>query len=142
MRYEPTGAEVQTLVLSASGWLLQWRSDGRWRELSDAQHESEVDGSQQPLEDEWVRWSGTFDRQAKGGARWDGVATWWLLYGELPEDSTPIVVLADGQRPAVLQVGKVWACEWVSIAQPATLHLAGEQITFPFTEPFYRRDLG
>ena len=64
-----------------------------------------------------------------------------LLYGELPGNTTASVTLADGRRPAVRRVGRVWACEWVSTAQPATLHLAGEHVTFPFTEPHHRRFL-
>jgi hypothetical protein len=132
----PTSENVETLVLPASGWLLQWRGDGFWRELSPA-----LEGLHRPSVDGWVRWSGTYHRQARGGGRWDGVATWWLLYGELPEHATPSVVLADGQRPVVLRVGRVWACEWVTEAQPATLQLGGEQVTFPFTEPHYRRFL-
>jgi hypothetical protein len=136
-----THEHVQSLVLPGSGWLLQWRSDGFWREVDSAQHRAEVGGSHLPAEDDWVRWSGTFHQQAKGGG-WDGRPTWWLIYGELPEHATPSVVLADGQRPSVvLLVGKVWACEWFSQPQPATLHMGGEQFAFAFAEPRYRRFL-
>ena len=136
----PTGEHIQTLTLPGSGWFLQWRSDGFWRELNSAQHRAELDGAHVPAEDDWVRWSGTYHQQAKGGG-WDGVPTWWLLYGELPANGTPSVVLDDGQRPAVLLVGKVWASEWLSAPQPATLHLDGRQFIFPFAEPHYRRFL-
>ncbi|MEU4161698.1 hypothetical protein [Actinoplanes sp. NPDC026670] len=129
-----TGGHVQTLHLPGSGWILQWRSDGFWRDLNSAQHRAELDGSHVPAEDEWVRWSGTYHQQARGGGR-DTMPAWWLLYGELPGGTVPSVVLDDGRRPAVLTVGKVWASEWLSVPQTATLHLDGGQFLFPFTEP-------
>lgn len=134
------GEEVRTLELPGSGWLLQWRGDGCWRELTSAQYRDERAGSHVPVDDEWVRWTGTYHQQARGGG-WDGTPAWWVLYGELPGDEAPSVVLADGHRPAVRVVGKVWAAEWRSVAQPATLHLAGVRYDFPFAEPRYRRDL-
>jgi hypothetical protein len=130
--------DITTLRLAGSGWLLQWRSDGFWRELSDAQHRDELDGSHIPAEDEWARWSGLTPPQGRGG-EWDGVETWWLLYGELPGTATPSVVLANGTRPPVLRLGRLWACEWHAPAQPVTVRVAGEQYDLPFTEPQYRR---
>ena len=63
----------------------------------------------------------------------------WLLYGELPDDAAANVVLADGSQPPVLSLGQLWACEWESTAQPATVHVAGNWFDIPFTEPHYRR---
>jgi hypothetical protein len=135
-----SAGHIVTLILPGSGWLLQWRSDGFWRELNDAQHRAELDGSHLPAENEWVRWSGFYQPQARGGD-WDRGPTWWFVYGELPGRATPSVVLADGKRPPVLLLGRVWACEWLSEAQPATVHVEGKQFNLPFTEPFYRRFL-
>ena len=129
---------VTTLRLSGIGWLLQWRGDGFWRELSESQHAAELDGSHRPDEDEWVRWSGLSQPQARGG-EWGGAVTWWLIYGEVPGRSTPTVVLADGSRPPVAVVGRLWACQWRAVAQPATVHVDGHQFDLPFAEPFYRR---
>ncbi|GAA4975592.1 hypothetical protein [Kineococcus glutinatus] len=138
VRHDPQ--EVQTLVLPASGWLLQWRSDACWREVQAEQYQAELDGMHQPMEEyEWVPWSGTYHPGGRGGGRWDGTATWWLLRGELPDGAWPEVVLADGQHPPILHVGKVWACEWVSPAQPATLRLGAEEHIAPFAEPLHRR---
>jgi hypothetical protein len=130
--------DITTLRLPGIGWLLQWRSDGCWRELDEIQHQDELDGLHIPDEDEWVRWSGHFQPQARGGG-WGGVATWWLIYGELSGGTTPSGVLADGTRPPVLLLGRLWACEWRAVAQMATAHVEGERFDFPFFEPFYRR---
>ena len=73
------------------------------------------------------------------GGDWGGVATWWSLFGELPGHVTPTVVLADGVRPPVLRLARLWACEWHAVAQAATVQVAGERFDIPFTEPFYRR---
>jgi hypothetical protein len=133
------GETVETLRMPGIGWLLQWRSDGFWRELSDAQNRAERDGVHVPAEDEWACWSASTSPRGRGGG-WDGSAVWWLLYGELPDDATLAgVVLADGSRPPVLRLGKMWACEWESVAQPATVCVAGDRFDVPFTEPHYRR---
>lgn len=136
---DSAAGHVETLRLPRSGWLLQWRSDGLWRELNDAQYRAELDGSHLPAEDEWVRWSGTYQPQARGGGRWDGAPTWWFVFGELTGPATPSVVLADGKRPTVLLLGRVWACEWFSEAQSATLEVDGVQLRLPLGEPEYRR---
>lgn len=129
---------VDTLRLPGIGRLLQWRADGHWRELNDMQHEAEKDGSHIPGEDDWVRWSGAAQPQARGG-EWGGGATWWLVYGELPTGATPEVELADGTRPPVPRVGRLWAAEWHSVAQPATVHVGAQRFDLPFFEPHYRR---
>ncbi|MEU4221131.1 hypothetical protein [Actinoplanes sp. NPDC026623] len=72
---------------------------------------------------------------------WGGVTAWWLVYGELPGSTAPSVVLADGTRPSVLLLGRLWACEWHTVAQPATVCVDGERFDLPFREPFYRRHL-
>jgi hypothetical protein len=133
--------DITTLRLPGIGWLLQWRSDGFWRDLNDAQQHDELDGSHVLAEDEWVRWSGLAQPQTRGG-EWGGVATWWLIYGELPGSDTPGVVLADGTSPPVLRLGRVWACEWRAVAQLATVRVEGEQFDLAFVEPRYRRSLG
>jgi hypothetical protein len=129
---------IETLRLPGIGWFLQWRSDGSWRELNNAQHRAERAGCHLPVEDEWVRWSGTYQPHARGGD-WDGARAWWLLHGELPGRVTPRVVLSDGTRPPVHVLGRVWACEWLSEAQPATALVEREQFNLPFAEPLYRR---
>ncbi|XVV12632.1 hypothetical protein ACQP2X_48975 [Actinoplanes sp. CA-131856] len=68
---------VSTLRLPGIGHLLQWRSDGFWRELGDVQHRDEAAGMFIPGEDEW-----------------DGAATWWMVYGE----QVPDVVVAGRRR--------------------------------------------
>ncbi|MGK5683103.1 hypothetical protein [Actinoplanes sp. URMC 104] len=133
--------DVATLRLPGIGWLLQWRSDGFWRDLSDAQDQDERAGVHTPAEDDWVRWSGHAAPHARGGA-WGGTTTWWLVYGELPGSTAPTVELADGTRPPVLQVGRVWACEWHAAAQPVSVHVENERFDLPFIEPSYRRSMG
>ncbi|MEU8816783.1 hypothetical protein [Actinoplanes sp. NPDC048796] len=44
-----------------------------------------------------------------------------MTYGELTGTKAPAVLLADGQRPAVLVVGMVWAAEWWSGQQEFTI---------------------
>lgn len=114
--------DITTLRLPGIGWLLQWRSDGFWRELNESQHYAELNGSHVPTEDEWARWSGLAQPHARGG-EWGGIATWWLVYGERPGSTTPSVVLADGTRPSLLLLGRLWACEWHAVAQSATVWL-------------------
>jgi hypothetical protein len=46
--------DITTLRLPGIGWLMQWRSDGCWRELNEIQHQHELDGLHIPDEDEWV----------------------------------------------------------------------------------------
>ncbi|MEU7905772.1 hypothetical protein [Actinoplanes sp. NPDC049118] len=129
------------LALPGIGHWLQWRSDGSWRELNDAQRRDELDGVHVANADDWVAWSGFIQPQGRGG-EWGGVSTWWLLCGEVPDDTTPTVVLEDGTRPPVHVLGRVWACEWRAAAQPVTVHVAGQQFTPPFAEPMYRRSYG
>jgi len=134
--------EISTVRLPGTGWVVQWRSDGYWRDLNDAQHRDEQSGVHLPAEEDWTRWSATLQPQARGG-EWGGVTTWWLIHGELPEDGeTPTVVLADGARPVVHLLGRVWACEWQAAAQPLTVHVGGRQFDLPFTEPHYLRFSG
>lgn len=138
MADDSAASDITTLRLPGKGWLLQWRGDGFWRDLNDSQHHAELSGLQVPTEDEWLRWNGRVRPQARGGG-WGGVATWWLIYGELPGSATPSVVLADGTRPPVLLLRRLWACEWRAVAQPATVHVEGERFDFEFAEPYYRR---
>lgn len=119
-----------TLRMPGSGWLLQWRSDGFWRELHDAQHHDELNGIHVPFEDEWARWTGFALPHVRGGSR-RGVVTWWFSYGELPGSAAPSVVLADGTRPPVLLLGRVWACEWRAVAQPGTVLVEGKPFDLP-----------
>ncbi len=129
--------QVRTLLLPGIGYLLQWRSDGFWREVNDVQHRDEAAGVFVPGEHEWTAWTGFARPHARGG-EWDGVAAWWMVYGELPGEQAPDVVLTAGTRPPVQVLGRVWACEWHAVAQPATVHLQGQQFVLPFAEPAYR----
>ncbi|MFG1606695.1 hypothetical protein [Actinoplanes sp. NPDC049265] len=128
---------VSTLRLPGVGYLLQWRSDGFWRELNDVQDRDEAAGMFLPGEDEWAAWTGVAQPYSRGGG-WGGAAAWWMVYGELPGEQTPDVVLADGARPPAQVLGRVWACEWHAVARPATVHLQGRQFVLPFAEPAYR----
>lgn len=141
MADDSAARDITTLRLPGIGWLLQWRGDGFWRDLNDAQHHDELNGTHVPTQEDWVCWSGLAQPQARGG-EWGGVATWWLIYGELPGSAAPSVVLADGTRPPVILLARVWACEWRAVAQPATVRVEGEQFNFVFAEPQYRRFLG
>ena len=132
---------VESLRLPGTGRLLQWRDDGFWRDLNDAQHRDELSGAHVPADDEWVPWRGVRRPQAWGGD-WGGAPAWWMVYGELPGDAVPSVVLADGTCPPVVRVGQVWACEWRSAAQAASVRVDGERFAFAFSEPPYRRFLG
>ena len=107
----PDALDITTLRLPGCGWVFQWRGDGFWRELSDLQHQDELNGVHMADEEEWVGWSGLPQPQARGGA-WDGIPAWWLVYGELPAGTAPTVDVTDGTRPPVLVLGRVWACEW------------------------------
>ncbi|XVU29042.1 hypothetical protein ACQPZJ_18850 [Actinoplanes sp. CA-054009] len=128
--------QVSTLRLPGIGHLLQWRSDGFWRELNDLQHRDEAAGVFVPGEDDWAAWTGSPEPHGRGGD-WDGAA-WWMLYGELPGEAPPEVVLESGPRPPVQVLGRLWACEWRAVAQPVTVHFPGRQFLLPFTKPAYR----
>jgi hypothetical protein len=55
-----------------------------------------------------------------------------MVYSELTSGTTPRVVLADGTVPAVVLIGRIWVCEWVSVPQPATVTVDAEQWVVPF----------
>ncbi|MBB2903342.1 hypothetical protein FHR75_004184 [Kineococcus radiotolerans] len=131
---------VKSLKLPA-GWRLQWRSDDHWRQVHARQHRVEMAGRLDPAEaSDWTPWSGAEPLEGRGGGRWDGTPTWWSLVGELLDGAGVEVVLADGHRPPVLQVGRAWACTWVSPPQPATVHRGASELTFPFYKPDYLPD--
>lgn len=131
-----TGTTIKSLKLPA-GWRLQWRSDHYWRQVHARQHRDEMTGLLEPAEAGWTPWTGAEPMQGRGGGRWDGTATWWSLVGELFEGTGTEVVLADGHRPPLLQVGGVWACTWISPAQTATVRRGSSEVTFPFYRPSY-----
>ncbi|MEV6350678.1 hypothetical protein [Actinoplanes sp. NPDC051851] len=137
MGSHPTAETVATLRLPGKGWLLQWRSDGFWRDLGDDQYRDERDGVHQPTENEWGRWTGVAPPTARGTG-WDTGTGWWLLHGERPDTDLPYVELADGTRPPVAVLEGVWACEWHGIARPATVHVGREQFHIPFATPLRR----
>jgi len=89
------------------------------------------------VESDWTPCSGTEQLVGSCGGPFDGAATWWLLVGELFEDAATEVVLADGRRPPVLQVGRVWACTWVSPLQSATVRRGTSELTFRYYRPSY-----
>ncbi|MDX6254111.1 MAG: hypothetical protein QOJ11_445 [Frankiales bacterium] len=122
--------QVETLVLPLSGWVFQWRHDGWWREVDPDQYRDELAGVFTSSGDEWVRWTGTVHRLARGG--WALHPRWQMVYDELPEGCTPRVVLDDGTVPPIIVVGQVWVCEWVSVPQPATVTVGAEQWVMPF----------
>ena len=128
------GRHITSLWLPGIGWWLQWRSDDRWRDLPDVQYRDERAGVHVPVEDEWAPWTGHPQPQVRAGER-DGTPAWSLLHGELPTLGDVTVVLADGTRPAVRTVGKVWGCEWHGLPQPATVHHGGVRIDLPVARP-------
>jgi hypothetical protein len=134
---DPTGLE--TLVLPLSGWVFQWRADGWWRELAPDQWRAELDGVFTPSGDEWVQWAGTVHRLAKGG--WSDAPRPFVVYSELVPGLVPQVVLADGGRPPIVRLGRIWVCEWVSLPQPATVTVGAEEWVVPFDRrPHYLYD--
>lgn len=128
---------IKFLELPAN-WRLQWRSDGHWRQVHAQHHRKEMAGLLVPGEAaDWTPWSGREPLEGRGGGRWDGTPTWWSLVGELLDGAGVEVVLADGHHPPVLQVGRVWACTWVSPPQPATVRRGASEVTMPFYRPSY-----
>lgn len=138
MAADTDGPGIATLRLPGVGHLLQWRSDGFWRELSDIQHQDEAAGLFTPDEDEWAAWTGSPHPHGRGG-EWGEILSWWMVYGEMPDATAPTVELEDGTRPPVHVLGRIWACEWRAVAQPVTVYVAGKRLEMPFTEPMYRR---
>jgi hypothetical protein len=124
------GTTVETLVLPLSHWVFQWRDDGFWREVDPAQYRDELDGVFTSNGDDWVRWTGTVHRLARGG--WSLQPRWRMVYSELTPGTTPRVVLADGTVPTIVLIGQVWVCEWVSVPQPARVTVGAEQWVVPF----------
>lgn len=124
------GPSVETRFLPLSGWLFQWRADGYWRELNDKQHRAELAGGFVPGEDDWIRWTGSTQRMAKGG--WSLRPRWQLVYSELTPGAPPRVVLEDATEPPILQIGGVWMCEWVSTPRPVTVMVGSESWVVPF----------
>ena len=118
--------EAQTLRLPLSRWVFQVRRDGCWRELSSEQYEDELSGRFEPPPHEWVAPTALFRINAR--AQWapgtrPAESTWWLLYGNVGDDTPVRVALADGQQPVVLTFGPLWLCEWVSKWQAAVVSI-------------------
>ena len=120
-------APVERLRLSRSGWSLEWRHDGHWREIDPAQLADEQAGAFTPGEAEWGAWTAveTFTgRQVALAGSTDSV---WVLYGEF-RDEAPVVVLRDGTQPLVATVGRLWACEWIGPAGTVEVrHTSGDR---------------
>ena len=76
--------DVTTLVLPESGWLLQWRSDGYWRELSGAQDRDEIAGIHIPPSWEWAAWTGLPNPhgRAKGAPGMGKPPHWCITLGD------------------------------------------------------------
>lgn len=127
---DPGTPKVETLVLPLSGWVLQWRTDGWWREVQPAQFRAEQAGEAVP-DDDWVRWTGKLIRAAKGGSG-SGAPRWWLIYDELPLAEEPHVLLGDGTGPPIVILGRIWACEWFSPGQQVTVTVGRERWVVPF----------
>lgn len=116
---------IETVVLPLSGWVFQWRVDGYWRELNRAQYDDELAGRFEPRVDDWVRWTGTLHRQARGHFA-AGDTGWKLVYDELHDDATARVVLADGSEPPITVLGRIWMSEWVGDQLPATVTVGSD----------------
>jgi hypothetical protein len=118
--------DLETARLPLSGLLYQRRRDGRWRFVQPAQYEDEQAGRQGSRLDDWV--SPDVAVPSGGKSQWapgshDG-ASWWLVYGD-NRDGPVTVTLSDGQTPAILTVGLLWVCEWISPWQEALISVAG-----------------
>ena len=118
--------DAQTLRLPLSRWVFQVRVDGYWRELSGERYEDELAGRFEPRSDDWAaptelsRFSAAAERAP--GAQSIG-PTWWLVYGNVRDDTPVRVTLADGQQPVVRTFGPLWLCEWVSKWQAAVVSI-------------------
>jgi hypothetical protein len=127
-------ADVETLVLPHSGWVVQW-CDGHWRDLPPERYTDEPADVAAP-DGDWVRWTGQVRANGRGD-RWSE-PSWWLVIGELDPDAPPTVVLADGTEPELRYVGRVWVCEWVSAPQDATVTAGEDRYLLSFSRrPLY-----
>lgn len=123
-----TEPSVQSLRLPGSRWVLQWRDDGRWRDVTTDQLADELLDRQPPSTDDWVPWTGDHGWQGRGGSVDGGPATFSLI-GELPAEGDVEVRLADGSRPAVHTVGKIWGATWHAAPQPVTVLVGHDERT-------------
>lgn len=126
---------IVTLRLRRSSLSLQWRSDGWWRQ---GRLPADCDPAHPLLAvqpEDWIRWMGDWGMRSRYEGHQD-VPTWWMIYGELSCSDVPVVVLADGYKPDVHVMHGVWACDWVSLAQPAQVQLGAEESTFEFPRPY------
>ena len=125
---------VESLVLTGVGCVLQWRSDGSWRQVDVNQLADERSGRHVPTEDDWAAWTGLQDWQGRG-ARYDGRPGWFSAFGEVPPGAHVTVQLADGARPEVRHVGRLWGAQWFSVVQPVTVQVGAEVTTLAYRRP-------
>jgi len=136
-------ATVETLVLPLSGYRLQSRSDGCWRDVGGEQWAAEAAGELAATEEDWGSSRGAGGTlQMRMQCRPTDLAepTWWLLFGDRPEDGVVRVTLADGSKPTVHVLGQVWGCEWVSLCQQATVSLGSRDEVTPPRSRLARRE--
>jgi hypothetical protein len=127
---------VETLVLPVSRLVFLWRTDGYYRILGEDYLFDAQLGIDADCEEEWIRWTGTVYREGRGQGVWSEPG-WWSTYGELPPGATVTVTLASGHEPQVRTIGRIWACEWVSMAQDSHMTVGDERYSLPFRKPYY-----
>lgn len=123
---------VDTVLLPLSGMRLMWHPSGFWRSIPSDQWGLEQTGEWLPDVTDWFRWTGGNTNGLRGEYPPGYVdrPTWWMALGELPVAGVRVTVtLEDGTEPPVVIVGLIWACEWVSFYQPATVQVGDEEWT-------------
>jgi hypothetical protein len=133
---------IDTLTTQFGRWRLQWREDGRWRQVDANQSAAEEVGEYTSEDGDWSIWTGAADGVTGRAEVPEGrdEPTWWLLYGELPAVGEVRVRSRDGTELPVRTVGRVWACEWHSLKEPVTVQIGDLRRVHEFPRRFYLGD--
>ncbi|MEU1955665.1 hypothetical protein [Nocardia rhamnosiphila] len=115
--------EVTSVLLEVSDVLVQWRADGKMLV-------ARVDELPALLKrpPEHSPWGDPFPFGGASGVQQVDPGevdhpTWWVVYG-CADPSVEVTVTVDGltDPPALVRVGQIFACEWVSYPSIAYIH--------------------
>ena len=129
---------VEQKQLPLSGMQLQWRSTDRHYRV---RHPTTGPVTTEASADEllWRPWTGRGDMAVGVSGEQDqddSLPRWWVVWGESNGDAVSIV-LDDGSRPDISQLGGLWVSEWAGPKQTAIVTTARLHTEVRFAPPSF-----
>lgn len=132
------GGAPDEVILEVSKIVVQARRDGKYRVINTSRTES------RRVNDRFPEWFDPMEGAAVVGESQvtpgdSREPTWWVVYGNAPDDVGVSVSLTDGSTPRVQRLSGIWFCEWVSLPQKAIIHRSDRTApdAFQFIRPRY-----